>query len=151
MQLRWWNPLSWLIAIWREIRALFPWTQNGRRTSLYIAVLGAGPVLTLLNWDNMRQARALERWSLFDLLAQTNAASLFVVVLAIAVGTGLNIFVKAGKDGVTGSAGGEQDVVDAARDVADAADAKASEIEEAKAPELPAAPEYERFEEEQAR
>ena len=71
------------------------------------------------------------RLDLFDKVAYSFAASLFLVVAAIAVGTGLNIKLSWGKDGLNGAAGGTPDAIaGAARETADAADDKAREIEQ---------------------
>lgn len=118
--MRWYNPLSW-----------FPWSQDGRRTSLYLSALFAGPVLSVICIWIMIEAKMIGRLDLFDRVAYAFAASLFLVVAAIAVGTGLNIKLSWGKDGLNGAAGGTPDAIaNAARNPADAADLKASEIEQ---------------------
>lgn len=118
--MRWYNPLSW-----------FPWSQDGRRTSLYLSALFAGPVLCAICIWIMIEAKMIGRLDLFDRVAYSFAGSLFLVVAAIAVGTGLNIKLSWGKDGLNGAAGGTPDAIaGAARETADAADAKASEIEQ---------------------
>lgn len=115
-----WNPLTW-----------FPWSQDGRRTSLYLSALFAGPVLSLVCIWIMIEAKALGRLDLFDRIAYSFAGSLFVVALAIAVGTGLNIKLSWGRDGLNGAAGGPPDAIaGAARETADAANDKAREIEQ---------------------
>jgi len=79
----------------------------------------------------MIEAKLIGRFDLFDKVAYSFAASLFLVVAAIAVGTGLNIKLSWGKDGLNGAAGGSPDAAAfAARETADAASDKASEIEE---------------------
>lgn len=134
MILRWWNPISWFavptVAIARGIRGLFPWTQDGRRTSLYVAALGAGPALTAIVVWVMWTSLQFRLFDTFSKVAFSVAASLFVIVCAIGVGTGLNIFAKAGKGGVEFGAGGDDDVAKAAHQVADAAQEKAVEIEQ---------------------
>lgn len=78
-------------------------------------------------------------YATFTKVAFIVAASLFVIVCAIGVGTGLNIFLKADKTGATVSAGGDDSVIEAAHKVADAAQEKAIEIEQE------FVPEYEEF------
>lgn len=137
MNLLWWNPASWVavpvVNTARAIRGLFPWTQDGRRTSLHVAALGAGPALCAMTIWAMQTSLAHNLFEAFTNLSYTVAASLFVIVCAIGVGTGLNIFVKAGKDGAQFGAGGDDNdaIVEAAHQVADAGQAKATEIEEA--------------------
>lgn len=135
MTLRWWNPVSWVavpaVAIARAIRGLFPWSQDGRRTSLHVAVLGAGPALTVMTLWTMNEALGKRLFETFANLAYATAAGLLIVVTAIAVGTGLNIFAKAGKSGAEFKAGGEaDDIAKAAHQVADAAQNEAGKIEE---------------------
>jgi hypothetical protein len=118
--MRWFNPWSW-----------FPWSQDGRRTSLYVSALFAGPVLCAICIWVMIEAKLIGRYDLFDKVAYSFAASLFLVVAAIAVGTGLNIKLSWGKDGLNGAAGGTPEAAAlAARETADAAGDKATEIEQ---------------------
>jgi signal transduction histidine kinase len=117
--MRWYNPLTW-----------FPWSQDGRRTSLYLSALFAAPVLTAVGIWIMHEAKLIGRFEVFDNVAYSFAASLFLVVAAIAVGTGLNIKLSWGKDGLNGAAGGSPEAAAlAARETADAAGDKATEIE----------------------
>lgn len=117
--------------LWRNPASWFPWSQDGRRTSLYLSALFAGPVLSAICIWIMIEAKLLGRLDLFDKVAYSFAASLFLVVAAIAVGTGLNIKLSWGKDGLNGAAGGTPDAIaGAARETADAADEKAKEIEQ---------------------
>lgn len=143
MNLRWWNPISWIavptVSIARGIRSLFPWTQDGRRTSLHVAVLGAGPALTAITVWIMQTSLNYQLFDTFTKVAFAVAAALLIVVSAIAVGTGLNIFVKADKTGATFNAGGDDGIPEAAQKVADAAQDKANEIEQE------FVPEYEEF------
>lgn len=143
MNLRWWNPISWIavptVSIARGIRSLFPWTQDGRRTSLHVAVLGAGPALTGITVWIMQTSLNYQLFDTFTKVAFAVAAALLIVVSAIAVGTGLNIFVKADKSGATFNAGGDDGIPEAAQKVADAAQDKANEIEQE------FVPEYEEF------
>lgn len=136
MILRWWNPISWLavpvVAAAQAVRGLFPWTLDGRRTALYVAVLGAGPALCLIVIWTMNAALAYKLFATFSNIAYVVAASLLIIVSAIGVGTGLNIFAKAGKDGAQFSAGSDDqdEVIATANKVADAAKEGAAKIEE---------------------
>lgn len=89
----------WLGHPFRALRALFPFTHDGRQTLIYLIFSGAGPALCLIGIYVLSRTELAGQWAIYAEMARTFGWSLFVIV------SGLGMFVsiraiKIGKDGL---------------------------------------------------
>lgn len=114
------------------LRAVFPFTAEGRRTLINIALFFAGPVLTLAIvwamhtirwWSGLSAELRLER---FARLADVLSWGLLLVLLAFASYVSIRA-IKVGRDGLEAT-GGSNEAIDDNSTVADTAQHRADEL-----------------------
>jgi hypothetical protein len=74
----------WLGSPVRAAASLFPFTQQGRQTLVYLIFAGSGPALTMLTIWMMRQALARGWQSVFASIAEKVTWSLLIITCALA-------------------------------------------------------------------
>lgn len=118
------NFFRWLGHPFRAVRALFPFSQEGRQTLVYLMFALACPVLTLVGLHVLDRTEKSEQWSIYAEMARTFGWSLFVMTASI----GLFISIRQLKIGPTGAElNSKDDAVEAAKKVAEDVKAKADE------------------------
>ena len=132
----------WLGTPIRATRALFPFTQEGRQTLIYLMCAFSAPILTLVVIHILNVAEAHGQWSIYAQTARVVSYSLLIVCSAYAMFVAFRTLVLGGKEGLLNltSKESQPDPVQAAKavetEVKEAA-AKAVEKVEAAAPVAP--------------
>jgi hypothetical protein len=90
---------AWLGTPFRAVRAMFPFTNEGRQTLIYLIFAGAGPALTLIGLRILDLAKDNQQWYVFEDQAKTFGWSLFIIVAALGMFVSIRAF-KIGKDGL---------------------------------------------------
>lgn len=122
----------WLGAPVREVRALFPFTHEGRQTLVYIVLAFAGPALTGVVMWAMSITRDEKHWDIFGSLADKVSWSLLIIVCALACFVSIRA-IKIDKNGasIEGRDIPDDDTIrEAIQAPVDAAQAKADEMKD---------------------
>ena len=89
-----------IATVWRAMLAAAPvkiWAQIGAAMAFTLVLVGFGLVIWLGPWIPARQAQQI------DWLGYGMVSAALLALVALAAITGLNVNLKAGKDGLTGS------------------------------------------------
>jgi hypothetical protein len=90
----------WCATPVRAVRSLFPFTQDGRQTLVYLVFAGAGPTLTLSVLWAMRALRDAGKWDWFGRMSfWVLGAALLIIVCGLGMFVSIRA-VKLGKDGL---------------------------------------------------
>lgn len=120
----------WLSTPFRAVRSLFPFSQDGRQTLIYLMFSLSTGVLTLIVWWAMDRLFAAQQWQAGKQLADKVAWALLISVGGYACFVSVRA-ITLGKDGF-GMQGRDppQDIPTAVQQVADSAQSKADDIKE---------------------
>ncbi len=131
---------SWLGTPIRAVRALFPYTYDGRQTLIYLMCAFSAPVLTLLVLHIMETMATAQQWGAYREIARLVAYSLLISVCAFSMFVAFRSLSLGGKEGLLNltSKDSPPDPVEAANqvktDVTQAAAAAVERVAAATAP-----------------
>lgn len=116
----------WLAHPFHAARRLFPFSQEGRQTLVYLIFAGAGPALTLIGISILDRTQGIY-WPVFAEMARIFGWSLFVIVASLGLYVSIRSF-KIGPGGMDFTSK-EDAVSQAAKEVAKAGVEKAAEFQ----------------------
>jgi hypothetical protein len=88
--------------------SLFPFTQEGRQTLVYLVFAGCGPALTAVVIWAMDKALSLDLFDTFSNLSYVVAASLLIIVTGLAMFVSIRAL-KLTRDGLEATGGSGDD------------------------------------------
>jgi type VI protein secretion system component VasK len=98
----------WLGAPIRAIRALFPFTYDGRQTLIYLMCAFSAPVLTLLVMHILDELAGAQQWPAYREISRIVAYSLLISVCAFSMFVAFRSLSLGSKDGLLNLSGKEE-------------------------------------------